>query len=139
MSNQSEVEKEIVDVVEKSLKAFGFISGERKCYTPKYGDKAYTIETWDARDVGIFISQDLASFLSQRETEARIEEAKWWTHKLTHGADKSELKFRIKALKSKENKHQYQLIETHEVCNGNFCNRYGCECGAILLKKEEEE
>jgi hypothetical protein len=63
----------IAEYVAEKLKQFGYISGERKCYTPKHGEDAYTIENWDADTVGMFLAQDILELFNQHSHQREQE------------------------------------------------------------------
>lgn len=69
-------EADVVEYIENRLTEFGFIKGERKCYTPKHGEGAYVIEDWTAETVGIFLAGDILKlfdrYAAERERE-RVE------------------------------------------------------------------
>lgn len=45
--------------IEKRLTEWGFQKYERRCYTPKYGEGAYTIEDWSNEHVADLLAEDI--------------------------------------------------------------------------------
>lgn len=70
-TNKELEEKQVAEYIADKLKQLGYIKGERKCYTPKHGEGAYTIEEWDADTVGIFLAQDVQSLLKNQDIQSR--------------------------------------------------------------------
>jgi hypothetical protein len=96
-SLKDEIEKEIVS----KLKAFGFEGADRKCFTPKHGDGAYTMERWDENLLASVLSEPVLQAFQRVVEEAepdKPESGGWATAIENTGFEKGTTKYKANML-----------------------------------------
>jgi hypothetical protein len=125
-------EKKLAKSITNSLKSFGYISGQRKCYTPKYGEGAYTIEEWDAKTVGLFLAGDIASIIENEQLAIleRLLEKKLWVD-LADDKKRNKTKWRFEAVPIEAIQQQ---IDNIRMAKSKFV-KWDAEYSTKLLKQ----